>query len=143
MGIQPATPELERFVRDSLGCTCPAEVFERVDDSPSELSQAAGIERRIAIGGRLLIYMASVDSCSLAVAKLSDWIQVGISERDAGGMNRLRLVLLMDGRAADEMQRIEAAFERALPDGDERVHLHLLDPVSAFPLQEAHPPKIA
>jgi hypothetical protein len=26
----PASAELERFVREALGCTCPDEVFERV-----------------------------------------------------------------------------------------------------------------
>lgn len=137
MALQPATPELERFVRDSLGCTCPDEVFQRVDDAPSELSRASGIGQRIAIGGRLLIYIVSPDSCDQALAKLPEWIGAGLSDRDAQGMNRLRLVLVMAGLTEDEARTIEAVFRRAVADADDRVHLHHLDPASALPLQEA------
>ncbi|NEX20530.1 hypothetical protein G3480_09440 [Thiorhodococcus mannitoliphagus] len=138
MSTRPATPELEHFVRHRLGCTCPAEVFEQVDDAPSAPSRTAGIDRRIAIGGRLLIYIVAAASERAAHSKMADWIRAGLAERDALGMNRLRLVLVMDELTGEEQGAIEATFERLIAETDDRVHLHLLDTASASDLASVH-----
>ena len=47
---------IKRFVQDRLGCTCPEKVFGQI-----EYQQALGdfAERKIKIGGRLLIYLVN------------------------------------------------------------------------------------
>ncbi len=117
---------LERFVREALGCTCPPEVFERVEDLPQTNLTDAGLLRRIAIGGRLLIYIAEVDDLVGAVPRVVDWIAEGRTERDSSGMNRLRLVIASDAHDPRDLQLIREAFAAA-PGIDDRVHLHFVD----------------
>ncbi len=46
--------EIKHFVRDTLGCTCPEAVFKEI-----EFQKETGElwERKIHVGGRLLIYI--------------------------------------------------------------------------------------
>ncbi|MBK1701284.1 hypothetical protein [Thiococcus pfennigii] len=132
--IGPATPELEGFVRKTLGCTCPAEVFWHVDESPREQSHNAGVVRRIAIGGRLLVYLVRAprdDRPSSAAALMRGWVAAGLAERDAAGMNRLRIVVVLDGTHPALQAALGRAFEAARPIGDARLHLHLIDATTA------------
>lgn len=130
MRDHPASPVLEGFVRETLGCGCPAEVFRQVDEAPTDASRAAGIDRRIDIGGRLLIYLTKTSSAADTEHRLADWIAAGRAERDRLGMNRLRLVLVVDEPADARTQALQDAFARAIPDADDRVHLHIIDPAS-------------
>ncbi|MBK1720877.1 hypothetical protein [Thiocystis violacea] len=136
MSVRPATPELERFVRDRLGCTCPAEVFEQVDDAPSETSRAAGIAQRLAIGGRLLVYLAEADDAHDALAKLPQWVSAGLTERDRMHMNRLRLAIVLRQADEDASAALQSAFQALRARTDERVHLHVMDPASAAVLRQ-------
>lgn len=122
---RPATPALERFARETLGCRCSAEVFERVEDDRSPLTGLPEIGRRIAIGGRLLIYLAEAPDGGRAAERVPVWIHAGLAERDGRGMNRLRLVVGLDDPSPEAAALIESAF-RGLPDLDDRVHLHVL-----------------
>ena len=125
----PATPALERFARETLGCQCAPEVFRHVEDSPLDLPGLPAPARRIAFGGRLLVYLCPVsDATATAVAageRIGDWVAAGLAERDRRGMNRLRLVLATEAWTPAAAQVIETAFAR-LPGLDDRVHLHLI-----------------
>lgn len=125
----PATPELRAFVRDQLGCTCPAEVFQQVDDRPSDESAAAGVSRRFAIGGRLLLYLVEAGDATDAVRRLEGWIATGRAERDRSGMQRLRLVVTLAKTAQlqKDAETIKQTFT-ASPWVDARTHLHVLEP---------------
>ncbi len=119
------TSELERFARETLGCRCEAEVFARVEDEPSPLPALPEIRRRIAVGGRLLIYLVEAPDAMRAASGLAAWVKTGLAERDGRGMNRLRLVVALDDPRPEAVAMIESAF-RWLPDLDDRVHLHVL-----------------
>jgi hypothetical protein len=124
MGDPRAADGIERFVREVLGCTCPPAVFDRVETDPSPCREFPQGVRRIAIGGRLLIYLADRERAESpsAIAKL---VRCGLAERDRLGMNRFRLVIATDesDRATD---RIKLLFEQT-PGIDDRTHLHLVD----------------
>jgi len=132
--IRPASPALERFARQTLGCHCPAEVFEQVEERCGAAPGLPGVYRRIALGGRLLIYMAETpvgeDAVSWVLARLGTWVAAGLAERDERRMNRLRIVVGLDDPTREWALAIETAFSQ-LPDlagagPDPRVHLHSL-----------------
>jgi hypothetical protein len=124
---QPASPELEHFIRTTLGCGCPAEVFQAVDQAHTNASLAAGVTQRLAVGNRLLIYLVRVVDAEGAPAQIPGWIAAGRQERDALGLNRLRLVLVADASAPQWITRIEQSFAAAAC-GDDRLHLHVIHP---------------
>jgi hypothetical protein len=129
---EPTTNDqvVTHFVRHTLGCGCPDEVFEhiRIDTQP-EAFNGLPVDYLIDIGGRLLV----------AVCISADWRQLRQSlaaivhnareYRDRNGFNRFRLVV-----AAEETQTAQAAlqvqFESAIADGDEKIHLHVLAPAA-------------
>ncbi|MFD2111329.1 hypothetical protein [Thiorhodococcus fuscus] len=127
MTTEPASPELAQFIRQTLGCGCPPEIFEHVVDAPTAISRNAGIRRRIDVGGRLLIYLVEPHDADQALTRLTNWISAGRTERDSAGMNRLRLVLALDSPTPQDRARLESAFAEAAQ-GDERLHLHILAP---------------
>lgn len=90
------------------------------------------IRRRIAIGGRLLIYVAEPADAGLAAQRIGTWVVAGCAERDKRGMNRLRLVVALEEFAPEANRAIETAFA-LLPEltavagwEDPRIHLHCL-----------------
>jgi hypothetical protein len=124
----PSRTAIERLVREELGCTCPDEVFECILEGPLALPGLAEPGRRVAIGGRLLVYLIEAEDPVAAVAGLPAWISAGRAERNAAGMNRLRLVVVT-ARPETMTPALRAEFE-ALPDRDERIHLHVLPPAA-------------
>jgi hypothetical protein len=117
-------PAVEAFVRETLGCGCPQEVFEHIEDSrPGDL-------RRIAVGGRLLVYLITPPTGVVAVDRLAEYLSRGQRERDELGFNRFRLVIAA-GEGTANPATLVLAFER-LRAGDERLHLHLV-PADALP----------
>jgi hypothetical protein len=112
------------FARDTLGCGCPAEVFDRIRESQLDLPGLPDPGRRFAIGGRLLVYLVAPADPEVAVAHLAVWVAMGLAERDAQGMNRLRLAIAADDPEALSA-RLQARFE-ALPGLDGRLHIHVL-----------------
>ena len=80
--------------------------------------------RRIAIGGRLLVYLIEAEDPAEAVAGLPAWVSAGRAERDAADMNRLRLVVVT-AQPETLAPVLHAVFE-TLSDRDERIHLHVL-----------------
>ena len=121
-----ATPALERFVRDTLGCGCPDAVFEHVERSRGPL-QAGGAEAAewIGIGGRLLIAVVDRDAVPGLDTGLAAACAEGLQRRDAGGFNRFRLVVPVV--AGLDRAALEQAFD-PLGAADERLHLHLVAP---------------
>ena len=123
--VHPASAAFERFAREILGCQCAPEVFARVEDCSAPLPGLPGIRRRIAVGGRLLIYVAEAADGTLAAARMRDWVGAGIAERDGRGFNRLRLVVALNEPMPVSVAAMEDAFGR-LPGLDDRVHLHVV-----------------
>lgn len=86
---------------------------------------AVHLQARIAIGGRLLIYLYRCPEPGRLAGDLAELCREGLRERDEGGFNRLRLVVSMDP-ASEARETAEAIFH-SLAGRDDRVHLHLLD----------------
>jgi hypothetical protein len=115
---------IERLVREDLGCACPAEVLDRIEEGQVTLPGCSRPGRRIAIGGRLLVYLIEAEDPAEAVAGLPAWVSAGRAERDAADMNRLRLVVVT-AQPETLAPVLQAGFE-TLSDRDERIHLHVL-----------------
>ncbi len=118
--------EIEAFVRGTLGCQCPAEVFQSmlVEERPGRAGDLR--HTRLLIGQRLLIFVAAAshaDSTARAIAGLT---RVGIAERHDHGYNRFRLV-----QPGPESAASQQAF-RAIIGADAKAHLHFV-PASDIP----------
>ncbi len=129
--MRRATPALERFARETLGCGCAPEVFSRVEDDATPPPGCPEIRRRIAIGGRLLIYVAQPADAGVALERMPCWVAAGRAERDERAMNRLRLVVALDGLTPEILDLLQTRLRR-LPEligsgtdgADPRIHLH-------------------
>lgn len=112
------------FVRGTLGCGCPDEVFDSIAVEPL-LPFAGGLPAlQLLIGSRLLIQLAVPPRDAAA----ADWIErlatEGRASRDRHGYNRFRLVVVTSpGQAVPA--GLEERFAR-LAGRDERVHLHFV-----------------
>lgn len=120
---------LTSFVRGTLGCECPDEVFSQIvvrlvaADSPSPVKLA------IEVGGRLLIHVIEEGEAMEDPGLIQEVVEEGVRARDARGFNRFRLVVA----AADDADRatLRGRFD-AVPTRDERTHLHVL-PAASIP----------
>lgn len=117
---------LEPLVRGELGCSCPPEVFERIESEPAPAPLPPG--QLVTVGGRLLLLLLEDVAPAGLLPRLGELYAAARTLRDARGCNRFRLVLAVDDPAP--AAALSAAFERLeLP--DRRLHLHLV-PVSAL-----------
>ncbi len=118
--------EIERFVRDTLGCTCPDAVFRAISVEGSVRTASAPPFVRLVIGNRLLIYLLEPATARDALDATTVLAAVGRAERDARGFNRFRLVLACEAPPGPASGLAEA-FDRGAA-ADDRVHLHLVAP---------------
>lgn len=122
-----ADASIERFVRGTLGCACPDEVFQQIETSalPGDLpGDLPGV--RLVIGNRLLVYVALAPASLVAATRAL--VAAGRRERDARGWNRFRLVLATEAPEAERTAAADAFASAAA--GDERAHLHVLAPAA-------------
>jgi len=113
--------QIKYFVRDTLGCSCPDEVFEKIEDGEDPGGACA---RKITIGDRLLIYILRTDGGANLATAVGTAIRQGVAERDARGLNRFRLVI-----AASDPDDLRGAADLALHGSvhtDEKTHLHVV-----------------
>lgn len=116
--------DIELFVRKTLGCTCPDEVFKHID-CRADFSLPGGItlDYRINIGDRLLIFVLDIDRFDSVAPVLPLLVSAGIEDRDNAGFNRFRLVLLAEtpDRLSDKAFDIFNSLST-----DEKTHLHIV-----------------
>jgi hypothetical protein len=122
---EPDHGDIERFVRGTLGCGCPDEVFRTVSLSRLPAVPGRPSVLQLLIGSRLLIHVAAAPAEPSAAGWLEQLAANGRAARDRHGYNRFRLVVVGVVTAAPAAE-LEARFARALA-RDERAHLHLLD----------------
>ncbi|MEA3274861.1 MAG: hypothetical protein U9Q81_06125 [Pseudomonadota bacterium] len=115
---------MEHFIRHTLGCTCPPEVFANIVESRLPTGDAMGLTRRIAVGDRLLVYLALPKDAAQTASRLASWVRNGKTERDELGMNRFRLVIAVDD-PEDVRAGLESRFSD-LPHLDDKIHLHVV-----------------
>jgi hypothetical protein len=120
----PAT--IEDFVRGTLGCQCPDDVFRSV--AIDRLAPVAGRPPvlQLMIGARLLIHIVATPPDGLPTGWIEQLAANGRATRDRHGCNRFRLVIASPDAHAVPGD-IDGRFSRAVA-GDDRAHLHLLAP---------------
>ena len=115
-------PEIKHFVQETLGCSCPEEVFNKIDYQ-KECDGISG--RKINVGDRLLIYIITMDGKPNIQGVISSALEQGVEERDEKGFTRFRLVL--ESSRPDELRSsAEQAFDSS-GYTDEKTHLHIVN----------------
>ena len=109
------------FVKQTLGCNCPEEVFSIIDCLPDIFVGGTALDLKINVGNRLLVYVVTVDDPDSLRLILPVLVAAGKKERDGAGFNRFRLVL-----GADDTSTIKNEAEMIFNglNEDEKVHLH-------------------
>jgi hypothetical protein len=123
--LEPSqTDEITRFVRGTLGCQCPDDVFQSIVIGPERTPDNSTPFTRLVIGERLLIYIHATQPAKAMTATLSKLAQQGLSERDAKQYNRYRLVIA----SACQTQVLDEARTSfaSVVGNDQRAHLHVL-----------------
>ena len=117
--------EIEHFVRVTLGCSCPDEVFRSI--AISRLPAAAGRPPivQLLVGSRLLIHVVAPPEREPANGWIEQLAANGRAARDRHGYNRFRLVLAAAAPPAST-RRLADRFTRAVT-GDDKAHLHFVD----------------
>ena len=122
----PAPERIKHFIQNTLGCSCPEEVFRSIDVRRNvRLNSFIVLDSALIIGNRLLVYLAEAGSAGCIEEHLPVLVAAGTKERDEKGLNRFRLVLISD-RPADVQQAAGKLFEE-LRGNDGKVHLHVID----------------
>ncbi|MEW6052779.1 MAG: hypothetical protein AB1552_03175 [Nitrospirota bacterium] len=116
--------EIKTFVRNTLGCGCPDEVFRIIECQSSLRVHDIVLRSRLNIGNRLLIYIAEIDDTDVIKEVLPILVDAGKKERNRLGFNRLRIVV-----AAHSPEKIRNAAEALFSSAnkDEKIHLHIID----------------
>jgi hypothetical protein len=117
------TAGIERFVRGTLGCGCPDEVFQSLSIRRAPPVAGHPAHTELLVGSRLLIRVVEEPADPAVSGWLERLVADGQAARDRHGYHRFRLVIV--GRAPGGPNGLEARFARAAT-GDERAHLHLL-----------------
>jgi hypothetical protein len=116
--------KIKRFVQETLGCGCPEEVFRSIDCKRDvDLGGGVILHSIITIGNRLLVYVV-YDNQDFVAKHLALLISAGKKERDSRGLNRFRLVIVMDGFPGNG-DAIRRTFDE-LQEKDENIHLHVI-----------------
>jgi hypothetical protein len=120
----PDRASIEHFVRSTLGCGCPDEVFQHL--VVSRLPPIAGRPPivRLQVGSRLLIHVVAPPEGAAANGWIEQLAANGRAERDRHGYNRFRLVIASTTPPAS-IREIQERFARAIG-GDEKAHLHFV-----------------
>ena len=115
-------PGIKRFVQETLGCSCPEEVFNQID---YQKEHDGILGRKINVGDRLLIYIITMDGQSNIQGVINSALVQGVVERDKKGFNRFRLVLV-----ASHPDELRSSAEQAFNSSgytDEKTHLHVVN----------------
>ena len=114
-------PQIKRFVQEKLGCSCPEEVFEKIECD----TDASRIWwKRIDVGNRLLIYILDATAVSDLASTVMSALQQGVAERNTGGFNRFRLVVASTIPVETKAIAEDAFLGSNLRDN--RTHLHVV-----------------
>ncbi len=116
--------DIEQFVRGTLGCNCPDEVFHSI--AISHLVGAAGRPPilQLLVGSRLLIHVVRPPVGQAVNGWVDQLAANGRTARDRHGYNRFRLVITSPV-PPQSAREIRDRFARAIG-GDDKAHLHFV-----------------
>jgi len=114
--------EVAGFVRGTLGCGCPDDVLRSIRMDRPGSGELPTV--RLQVGSRLLICLVGAPRSHTQADRVQALVVQGRAERDAGGYNRFRLVLVTNGTPdATVIATAEAGFLAGAA-GDEQSYLH-------------------
>lgn len=122
----PDKNAVKEFVQHVLGCTCPEEVFYNIEfERCMRIPPCRSPITRIAVGGRLLVYILEADQADFVRHDLPVVLREGRRERNTKGFNRLRTVVATKdkGLIQSVAEEVFAGHEGL----DEKIHLHIID----------------
>ena len=114
---------IKNFVRNILGCKCPDNVFEQIDDQQVS-SNISPHTRSITIGGKLLMYVWEVGSPDQLEEGVPAILAAGKKARNELGLNRFRAILVTEAPSIIKSQA-DLCFSQ-FSDLDEKMHLHVV-----------------
>ena len=117
---------VERFVKGTLGCECPGEVFEDTEVlGKIVLGGGLTIDAVITVGNRLLIYILKARPSPTLSTDTARLLKTGRIERDIRKLNRFRLVLYAPdpGPVREEAEKAYGSCTEV----DDKIHLHVID----------------
>jgi hypothetical protein len=131
--------DVEHFVRGTLGCGCPDEVFRSI--IVSRLPAVAGRPPilQVLVGSRLLIHVVSPPTLEPENGWIEPLAANGRATRDRHGYNRFRLVVASPAPLASA-RALADRFARAVV-GDDKAHLHFIGTDQLPPALEATAPQ--
>ena len=117
------TEDIIDFIKQTLGCNCPDEVFSNIECQTDIPCSGIMLDMKINVGNRLLVYIVTLNDPDSLRRILPVLVAAGKKERDGAGFNRFRLVL-----AADDVNAIEKEAEKIFNslNEDEKIYLHTL-----------------
>ena len=124
MGKIKNAARVRDFVRQDLGCGCPAEIFADMDLAVAEPRSDMPALKKLLIGRRLLICILPCDDPTALQHFLPPLVRELRQERDSLGYNRVRIVIAT--REPAESQLTAGLFFQNFEGVDERMHLHIL-----------------
>ena len=116
---------VKAFVKETLGCACPDEVFEQIEcDEDYTLDAKLPTCNRVLIGNKLLIYLWEVADAEDLRKYLALILTCGKKERDDRDYNRFRLVV--STRLPEKLRGTAQKIFKPLAANDEKLHLHVV-----------------
>ncbi|MCP4609500.1 MAG: hypothetical protein GY845_12370 [Planctomycetes bacterium] len=116
---------ITEFVRNTLGCNCPEEVFQYIDcRSIENIDEYIEPVYEINIGNKLLIFAAGIDEVDSLESAIPKLVRTGINKRNEKKFNRFRLVLLT-APEIDIAAQASGIFSSLA--ADDKVHLHVIN----------------
>jgi len=116
--------DVEHFVRGTLGCGCPDEVFRSIVVSRLPVVAGRPPILQVLVGSRLLIHVVSPPALEPANGWIEQLAANGRATRDRHGYNRFRLVVASPAPPASA-HALADRFARAVV-GDDKAHLHFV-----------------
>lgn len=114
---------IRKFVRNTLGCKCPDNVFEQIDDK-QVTSKISPHTRSITIGGKLLLYVWEVNSPDQLQEGIPAILATGKKARNDLGLNRFRAILVTEDPSTIKIQADFCLSQ--FRDIDDKMHLHVV-----------------
>ena len=116
---------IKSFVKNTVGCVCPEEVFAAVEyHKNAAVSHAEPYSIKCLIGQRLLIYIVYYPTVFALQSLLPLMVKVGKRERDEKGLNRFRAVIVTEAKA--DLAPVAAGLFDELSGRDDNIHLHVI-----------------
>jgi hypothetical protein len=107
------------LVRDTLGCTCPREIFDHYQVVPHISKNIPMVQ--LIMGERLLVRIVDAARLKDPEKTAMELLMEGRSERDRLSLNRFRLVIV--GTLPPSQARVLTGLTENM---DPKVHLHIL-----------------